>query len=82
MLPSSTEGHSEVSPEPSLLQAEQAQFPQPFLIGNQPSDHVSGPPLDLIQESTSFPYWKVHKAEEDAAESKKVVRLFFVSSLR
>ena len=27
------EGHSEVSPEPSLLQAKQAQFPQPFFIG-------------------------------------------------
>ena len=27
------EGHSEVSPEPSLLQAKQAPFPQPFLIG-------------------------------------------------
>jgi len=27
------EGHNEVSPEPSLLQAKQAQFPQPFLIG-------------------------------------------------
>ena len=27
------EGHNEVSPEPSLLQAKPAQFPQPFLIG-------------------------------------------------
>ena len=47
------EGHNEVSPEPSLLQAKQAQlFPQPFLIAEvlQPSDHLSGPPLDLLQE--------------------------------
>jgi len=37
------EGHSEVSPEPSLLQAKQARFPQPFLIGEllQPSEHLS-----------------------------------------
>ena len=27
------EGHNEVSPQPSLLQAKQAQCPQPFLIG-------------------------------------------------
>ena len=27
------EGHSEVSPQPSLLQAKHAQFPQPFLTG-------------------------------------------------
>jgi len=27
------EGHNEVSLEPTLLQAEQAQFPQPFFIG-------------------------------------------------
>jgi len=56
------EGHSEVSPEPSLLQADQAQFPQPFAIGEvlQPSDHLSGPPLDLLQEllPMSFLYWR------------------------
>ena len=36
----------------SLLQAKQAQFPQPFLIGEvlQPSDHLTGPPLDPLQE--------------------------------
>ena len=41
-------GHNEVSPEPSLLQAKQAQFPQPFFIREvlQPSDHLHGPPLD------------------------------------
>jgi len=33
------EGHNGVPPEPSLLQAKQAQFPQPFFIGEvlQPS---------------------------------------------
>ena len=42
------EGHNEVSPDLSLLQAKQAQFPQAFFIGEvlQPSDHLSGPPLD------------------------------------
>jgi len=40
------ECHNEVSLEPSLLQAKQAQFPQPFFIGDalQPSDHLSGSP--------------------------------------
>ena len=39
--------------DPSLLQAKQARFPQPFLIGEvlQPSDHLSGPLLDLLQGS-------------------------------
>ena len=46
------EGHNEVSPEPSLLQAKQAQFPQPLFIGEvlQHSNHLSGPPLDLLHE--------------------------------
>ena len=46
------EGHNEVSLEPSLLSAEQAQFPQPFLTGEvlQPSGHLSGPPLDPLQQ--------------------------------
>ena len=44
------EGRNEVSLKPSLLQAKQSQFPQPFLIGEvlQPSDHLSGPPLDPL----------------------------------
>ena len=51
------EGHDEVSPEPSLFQAKQAKFPQPFLIGEvlQPSDHLSGPPLDPLQELHVLP---------------------------
>ena len=50
------EGHNEVSLEPSLLQATQAQFPQPFLLGEvlQPSNHLSGLPLDLLQEIYAF----------------------------
>ena len=46
------EGHNEVSLVPFPLQAKQAQFPQPFLIAEvlQPSDHLSGPPLDPLQE--------------------------------
>ena len=56
MLPSSTGRHSEVSPEPSLLQAKQAQFPQPFFKGEvlRPSDHLSGPPMNLFQELPTF----------------------------
>ena len=48
------EGHNEVSPEPSLLQAKQVQFPQPFLIGEvlQPSAHLSGPPLIYLSHIT------------------------------
>ena len=45
-------GHSEVSPESSLLQAEQDQTPQPFFIEEmlQPSQHPQSPPLDLLQQ--------------------------------
>ena len=40
----------------SLLQDKQAQFPQPFFIVEmlQPSDHLSGPPLDLFQKLCVF----------------------------
>ena len=40
----------------SLLQAKQAQFPQPFFIGEvlQPSDHLSSRPLDPLQELHVF----------------------------
>ncbi|KAK4808149.1 hypothetical protein QYF61_000129 [Mycteria americana] len=46
------EGCYKVSPEPSLLQAEQPQLSQPVFIGEvfQPSDHLGGPPLDLLQQ--------------------------------
>ena len=56
MLPSSTEGHSEVSQKPSLLQAKQSHFPQHFPIGEvlQPSEHLSGPPLDPFQDLSAF----------------------------
>src|SRR5699024_3309469 len=37
-------GHNEVSPESSLLQAKQAQFPQPFLIGELPGYTTLLPP--------------------------------------
>jgi len=35
------EGHSEVSSEPSLLQAEQAELPQPFFIKDAPAHWAS-----------------------------------------
>ncbi|KAK4810558.1 hypothetical protein QYF61_004521 [Mycteria americana] len=46
------EGCYKVSPEPSLLQAEQPQISQPVFIGEvlQPSDHLRGPPLDSLQQ--------------------------------
>jgi len=46
------EGCNKVSPESSLLQAEQPQLSQPFLTGEvfQPSDLFCGPPLDLLQQ--------------------------------
>ena len=51
--------HNEVSPKSSLLQAKQAHFPQPFLIGE-----VSSPLIILVallwarsKSSTSFLYW-------------------------
>ena len=52
--------------QPSLLQTEQAQLFQPFLIGEvlQPSDHLHGPPLDLLQQVPVFPMLRA--AELDA----------------
>ncbi|XP_048803588.1 uncharacterized protein LOC125694433 [Lagopus muta] len=49
-------GCNEVTPQPSLLQAEQAQLPQPVLIGEvlQPPDHLSRPPLDPFQNLYVF----------------------------
>ena len=56
-FPQVLEGRNEVSPEPSLLQSEQSQFPQPFFTGEvlQPSDHPCHPPLDLIQKFHILP---------------------------
>ncbi|KAK4811312.1 LOW QUALITY PROTEIN: hypothetical protein QYF61_024448 [Mycteria americana] len=50
------EGRRKVSPEPSLLQAEQLQLSQPVLVGEvfQPSDHFRGPPLDPLQQLHVF----------------------------
>jgi len=49
--PSGTGSYSKVPPEPSLLQAEQPQLPQPVLVAEvlQLSDHLRGPPLDPLQ---------------------------------
>jgi len=46
-----------MSPQLSLLQAEQPQLSQPFLTGEmlQPSDHLCGPPLDPLQHLHVFP---------------------------
>jgi len=49
--PSGTGSCSKVPSQPSLLQAEQPQLPQPGLVGEvlQPSDHLRGPSLDPLQ---------------------------------
>ena len=46
------EGHNEVSLEPSVLQAKQVQFPQPFFTGEvfQPS----------VRENSYLLSWKVY----------------------
>jgi len=45
-------GCYKLSPQPSLLQAEQPQLSHPFLIKEvfRPSDHLCGPPPDLLQQ--------------------------------
>jgi len=50
------EGHNEISPQPSLLWAEQARLPQPFVAGEvlQPSVRLRGPPLGLSNGLLSF----------------------------
>ena len=50
------EGHNDISQETSLFRAEQAQLLKPFFIGKvlQPSEHLCGPPLDLLQQLTFF----------------------------
>ena len=51
------EGYSKVTPEPSLLQNEQAQLLQLAFIGEvlQPSNHLFGPPLEPLQKLHIFP---------------------------
>ena len=50
------EGCNETSLEPSPLQAEHAELPQPFFIEEvlQSSDHFHSPPLDLLQQLHIF----------------------------
>jgi len=51
---------NEISPEPSLLQAEQNQLPQPFLIGEvlQPPEHRHGLLWTCSNSSTFLLYWR------------------------
>jgi len=48
---------NEFSSEPSLLQAKQAQLPQPFFTGEMllTPDHLPGPPLDQLQQLHILP---------------------------
>jgi len=50
--PQGLEGCNEPSPKPSFPQAKQTQLPQPFFIREvlQPSEHLCGSPLDLLQQ--------------------------------
>ena len=54
-------GCSKVIPEPSLLQAEQPQLPQPVLTGEvlQPSDHPRGPSHSMTKK-TFLPSYSKH----------------------
>ncbi|KAK4826482.1 hypothetical protein QYF61_009478 [Mycteria americana] len=58
-------GCYKVSPEPSLLQAEQPPLSQPFFIGEvlQPSDHLRGFPLDPLQQLHVFPVLRAPELE-------------------
>jgi len=49
-------GRNKLSPEPSLLQAEEPQLSQPFFTGEvlQPSDCFHGPSLELLQQVHVF----------------------------
>jgi len=50
------EGCYKVSSEPSVLQVDEPQLSQPILIEEvlQHSDHLCGPPLDLLQQLHVF----------------------------
>ena len=64
------EGHNEVSPEPSLLQAKEAQFPQPFLTGEvlQSRDHYwVGSPLSWTEIPTPQALISVSTIEHQVA---------------
>ena len=61
--------------ELSLIQAKQAQFSEPFLVGEvlQPSDHLSGPPLDALQELPVLRR-RENKGKADAEKDKSKSR--------
>ena len=66
--PSGTGSCSTVSPEPSLLQAEQPQLPQPVLIaeGFQPSDHCWGLLWPCSNSSRSVLCWGLQSWMQDS----------------
>ncbi len=61
--------------EPSLRQAKPSQFPPPFLIREvlQPSDHLSGPPLDPLQKLPVLRR-RENKGKADAEKDKSKSR--------
>lgn len=64
--------------EPSLLQDESTQLSQPLLTGQvlQPSDHVSGLPLSLLQQVHVFVMLRAlragHSVSEEVLEERTV----------
>ena len=62
------EGSIKVSPEPSLLQAEQPQLSQPFLVAEvlQPSDHFCGLLWTRSNRSMSFLCWGLQSWTQDS----------------
>ena len=66
--PSGTGSCSKVTPEPSLLQAEQPQLPQPVLVGEvlQPSDNLRGLLWPCSNPSMSFLCWGLQSWTQDS----------------
>ena len=67
-VPSGTGSCSKVSLEPSLLQAEQPQLPQPVLVAEvlQPSDHLCGLLWPCSNISMSFLCWGLQSWTQDS----------------
>ena len=75
------EGHYKVSPEPSVLQAEQPQLFQPFLIAEvfHPSDHFCGPPLDPLQQVHGFPVLRTPELDTGLQVGSQFMKVKLVS---
>ena len=74
------EGCYKVTPEPSLLQAEQPQLPQPVVVGEvlQPFDHLCGPPLDPMTKTCKDMYGLIEQIEKLSQISSSNVSEFCI----